>query len=119
MAALGTRSCGDLLQVLTDVYRGFLSRFGPEPSCRDVAVLIRSGLKVRVPAGDMCCWELTSISLSLVKNLCGGPVLQNLPAESAVRWEQVLRVLVEDLGLMSQLVGSGPLVPVQTQSERM
>lgn len=115
MAAPGAQSSGaETVQVLSAVYRCFLSSFGPEPSCRDVAVLIRSGLSGRVPGGDRS-WELTSISLSLVKQLCGSPALQNLPAESAGRWKEVLRVLVEDLGLMSQLVGSSHLVPVQTE----
>ncbi|XP_037835929.1 protein Lines homolog 1 isoform X2 [Kryptolebias marmoratus] len=102
-ASMVHSSHGELLRVLTDVYRGFLSGFCPEPNPRDVAVLIQSAVCGRVP-GEDTRWELTSVGVSLVRKLSWSLVLQNLPAESADSWEQVLKVLLEDLGLMSELV---------------
>ncbi|XP_037549247.1 protein Lines homolog 1 [Nematolebias whitei] len=104
-AACSPSSSGELFQVMTDLYQCFTSGFCPEPSCRDVAVQILSGLCGRVPREDTCSsWELTSICVSLLKKLSCSLVLQNLPAESAGLWDEILRVLLEDLDLMSQLV---------------
>ncbi|XP_071346103.1 protein Lines homolog 1 [Trachinotus anak] len=97
---------------LTDVYRCFLMGSCPRQSAADLAGVIFSGLcglepgESREGAPAACCHEggveLSCISLTLVERM--SLVGQRRPPEVSLYCGDILRLLFEDMDLMSQLV---------------
>uniref|UniRef100_A0A3Q3M041 Lines homolog 1 n=1 Tax=Mastacembelus armatus TaxID=205130 RepID=A0A3Q3M041_9TELE len=99
---------------LTDAYRCFLKGSCPSESAADVAGMIYSGVcgvvhgedRERVPA-EYChesSVELTCISVTLVEKMSCSLTSQSHPPEVRLYYEETLRMLFQDMDLMSQLV---------------
>ncbi|XP_038549662.1 protein Lines homolog 1 isoform X2 [Micropterus salmoides] len=94
---------------LTDAYRCFLTDSRPSQSAADAAAVIFSGVCGQVPGEDrVLCGgssaELTCVGVSLVGRIASSLASQRLPPPVTLYCVDILRVLVEDLDLMSQLV---------------
>ncbi|KAM4593753.1 protein Lines homolog 1 isoform 2-T2 [Odontesthes bonariensis] len=98
-------SVAELFNCLTDTYACLLGGSFPKHSPAHVAGVICSGLRGAVPGrdaepGSAAGWELTCIGVSAVGRMLRG----GASAEVASGWMETLRVLFEDMDLMSQLV---------------
>lgn len=87
----------ELFDCLTDTYRCFLTGSCPTRSPADMAGMIFTGVCELVPM------ELTCISLTLVDKMIHLRS-QSQPPEVSVFCAELLRVLFQDMDLMSQLV---------------
>lgn len=93
---------------LTDVYTCFRTGSCPSTTAADVARVIFSAVCGPEPSEDGECVELSCIGVTLVEKLASSLPSRSLPPAAFSYWEQVLRVLLQDMDLMPQLV-SGPL----------
>ncbi|XP_044045509.1 protein Lines homolog 1 isoform X2 [Siniperca chuatsi] len=99
---------------LTAAYRCFLTGSCPSQSAADVAGVIFSGVCGLVPGENRECApveycrdnsvKLTCISVTLVEKITSSLTSQSLPPAVALYCVEILRVLFEDMDLMSQLV---------------
>ncbi|GLD55642.1 protein Lines homolog 1 isoform X1, partial [Lates japonicus] len=87
----------ELFDCLTDTYRCFLTGSCPTRSPADVAGMIFTGVCELVPM------ELTCISVTLVDKMIH-LMSKSPPPEVSVFCAELLRVLFQDMDLMSQLV---------------
>ena len=97
---------------LTEAYRCFLSGSCPSQCAADLACVIFAGVCERLTGDDReyCdekSVELTCISLTLVKKMMSSLMAQRLHPQVTLYCVDILRVLFEEMDLMSQLV-SGP-----------
>lgn len=101
---------GERFDCLTDVYRCFLTGSCPSQSAADVAGVIFSGVCALVPGEDRECVPaeytvaLTCSSLTLVEKMTSSLTSQSQPPEITSYCTEILRMLFQDMDLMSQLV---------------
>uniref|UniRef100_A0A8C4EHG0 Lines homolog 1 n=1 Tax=Dicentrarchus labrax TaxID=13489 RepID=A0A8C4EHG0_DICLA len=108
---------------LTDAYRCFLTGSCPSGGAADVAAVILSGVCAQLSGEEdrgcapaARCRELSCVSVSLLERISSSladqspadqsPAVQSLPPAVALYCAEVLRVLFQDMGLMSQLVSA-------------
>ncbi|KAM6942766.1 protein Lines homolog 1 [Xenentodon cancila] len=87
---------------LARAYACFKDGSVPTQSSVHVASAVFSCVSGQVPLGDT--WELTCLSLSLVKNISCGLLSHRVSADALLSWTETLRLLLEDMDLMSPLV---------------
>lgn len=105
---------------LADVCRCLQTGSCPSRSAADTARVVFSGVcgltgedRVAAPAGSSgscrdSSMELTCISVTLVGKITSSVTAQSLRPEVASYFVEILTVLFEDMGLMSQLVSAPP-----------
>ncbi|XP_044191111.1 protein Lines homolog 1 isoform X2 [Thunnus albacares] len=94
---------------LTDAYRCFLSGSCPSERAADLACVIFAEMCGRVAGEDRGYYhdksvELTCISLTLVEKITSSLTAESLTPEVTSYCVEILRVLFQDMDLMSQLV---------------
>lgn len=87
---------------LIHAYTCFVEGSVPRPSSVHVAMVMISSLRRQEPCGDS--WELTGLGLSLLRDIGSGVLSQSLPADALFSWGETLKLLLEDMDLISQLV---------------
>ncbi|XP_072237217.1 protein Lines homolog 1 [Leuresthes tenuis] len=102
-------SVAELFNCLTDTYTCLLRGSFPKHSTAYVASVIVSVLRGPVPDRDeeQCSeaqWELPCIGVTVVRRMLCGVASQSLSAEVVSGWVEILRVLFDDMDLMSLLV---------------
>ncbi|KAF7199437.1 protein Lines homolog 1 [Nothobranchius furzeri] len=91
-----------LFQSLSHVYRGFLRGTCPRLMGGDVVKVIMSGVCGR--EHGKASWEISCSSMTLLEKITSGVLLHKLPADVSAGWEEILKALLEETDLMSQLV---------------
>ncbi len=100
---------------LTDAFRCFQTGSRPRHSAADVAGVMFSGVS-GLPGEDRCspprhCCdrrsaELTCISVTLVEKITCSLSSQSLQPAAAAYYEEIIRVLFQEMDLMSRLVST-------------
>lgn len=119
----GNMSCKDdlstmagLFNCLTDAYRGFLAGSCPPQNAADVASVIYSGFcgpvhgKGREGSPSEYCGEnsaeLTCMCMSFLERVSSNLTSQRLHPDVRLYYAEVLKVLLEDMDLITHLVSA-------------